>query len=40
MRVVAVPNPHFPPGDEALAEADAVVASIAELTPEALVDAA
>jgi HAD superfamily hydrolase (TIGR01509 family) len=36
MRVVAVPNPHFPPGDEALAEADAVVPSIATLHPEAL----
>jgi HAD superfamily hydrolase (TIGR01509 family) len=31
MRCVAVPNAHFPPGD-ALAEADAVVASIADLT--------
>jgi len=31
MRVVAVPNPHFPPDAEALALADAVVASTAEL---------
>ncbi|HET7129690.1 MAG TPA: HAD family phosphatase [Gaiellaceae bacterium] len=31
MRVVAVPNPHFPPDDEALALADVVVASIGEL---------
>ncbi len=36
MRVVAVPNPHFPPDDEALAQADAVVRSVAELTPELL----
>lgn len=34
MRVVAVPNPHFPPGEEALAAADAVLGSITELTPE------
>ena len=31
MRVVAVPNPHYPPDDEALALADVVVASIGEL---------
>ncbi len=31
MRVVALPNAHFPPGAEALALADAVVASPAEL---------
>ena len=36
MRVLAIPNPHFPPADEALAEADVVLASIAELTPERL----
>jgi beta-phosphoglucomutase-like phosphatase (HAD superfamily) len=34
MRVLAIPNPHFPPGDEALALADEVVDSLAELTPE------
>ena len=34
MRVIAIPNPTYPPGDEALAEADAVLASLAELTPE------
>jgi len=34
MRVVAVPNPHFPPHDDALAEADVVLGSIAELSPE------
>jgi HAD superfamily hydrolase (TIGR01509 family) len=36
MRVVAIPNRHFPPGEEALAAADVVVASLAELTPEAV----
>ena len=36
MRVVAVPNPHFPPDDESLAQADVVVRPIAELTPELL----
>jgi HAD superfamily hydrolase (TIGR01509 family) len=36
MRCVAIPNPHFPPGD-AVAEADAVVASLRKLTPEVLV---
>ena len=40
MRVVAVPNPHFPPGDEALAAADVVVASLAALTPDAVERAA
>ena len=34
MRVVAVPNRHFPPDAEALAQADAVLDSIDELTPE------
>jgi HAD superfamily hydrolase (TIGR01509 family) len=34
MRVVAIPNMRFPPGEEALAAADAVLSSIAELTPE------
>jgi HAD superfamily hydrolase (TIGR01509 family) len=38
MRVIAVPNPHFPPGDDALADTDAVVRSIADLEPEALAD--
>ena len=33
MRCVAIPNAHFPPGD-AVAEADAIVGSLAELTPE------
>jgi HAD superfamily hydrolase (TIGR01509 family) len=34
MRVLAVPNPHFPPDDEALGQADVVLASVGELTPE------
>jgi HAD superfamily hydrolase (TIGR01509 family) len=33
MRVVAIPNPDFPPGDDALAQADVILGSIAELTP-------
>lgn len=36
MRVLAIPNPSFPPDREALAEADAVLASPAELTAEAV----
>jgi HAD superfamily hydrolase (TIGR01509 family) len=34
MRVIAIPNPHFPPDPEALAAADVVLASLAELTSE------
>jgi HAD superfamily hydrolase (TIGR01509 family) len=34
MRVIAIPNPHFPPDREALAAADVVLASLAELTSE------
>lgn len=33
MRVIAIPNERFPPGEEALAEADVVLGSISELTP-------
>jgi HAD superfamily hydrolase (TIGR01509 family) len=33
MRVVAIPNSHFPPGKEALRAADVVLGSLAELTP-------
>jgi len=36
MRVIAIPNPAFPPGDEALADADLVLPSIDALTPEAV----
>ena len=34
MRVVAIPNPSYPPDEEALAQADVVIASLDELTPE------
>jgi hypothetical protein len=36
MRVIAIPNRHFPPGEEALREADVVLRSLAELTAEAV----
>ena len=36
MHVIAVPNPRFPPRPEALAEADVVLASLYELTPQAV----
>jgi HAD superfamily hydrolase (TIGR01509 family) len=36
MRVIAIPNPHFPPDAEALAHADVVLHSIDELTPEVI----
>src|SRR5215210_3640569 len=36
MRVVAVPNSRYPPDEEALAVADIVLGSIAELTPAAV----
>jgi HAD superfamily hydrolase (TIGR01509 family) len=36
MRVIAVPNPHFPPDEEALADADVVLHSISELTPDVI----
>jgi HAD superfamily hydrolase (TIGR01509 family) len=36
MRVIAIPNPSFPPGDAALADADLVLGTLAELTPEAV----
>jgi HAD superfamily hydrolase (TIGR01509 family) len=39
MRVIAFPNPSYPPDEEALAQADVIVRSLDELTPE-LVDAA
>jgi HAD superfamily hydrolase (TIGR01509 family) len=34
MRVIALPNEHYPPAPDALALADVVIASPAELTPE------
>jgi HAD superfamily hydrolase (TIGR01509 family) len=36
MGVVAIPNRRFPPGEDALAEADVVLDSLAELTPDAV----
>ena len=36
MRVVAIPNAHFPPDRDALALADVVLGSLAELTPAAV----
>jgi HAD superfamily hydrolase (TIGR01509 family) len=36
MRVIAIPNRRFPPGEEALADADVLVDSIAELNREAV----
>ena len=36
MRVIAIPNAHFPPDDDALAAADVVLDSLAELTVEAV----
>jgi HAD superfamily hydrolase (TIGR01509 family) len=38
MRVIAIPNPSYPPDEESLAQADVTIASLDELTPE-LVDA-
>jgi HAD superfamily hydrolase (TIGR01509 family) len=34
MRVIAIPNPSYPPDAEALAQADVVIRSLDELTPE------
>jgi HAD superfamily hydrolase (TIGR01509 family) len=31
MRVIAIPNPSYPPGDDALAQADVVLASLSQL---------
>jgi HAD superfamily hydrolase (TIGR01509 family) len=36
MRVIAIPNRRFPPGDDALAEADLVVETLAGLTADAV----
>jgi HAD superfamily hydrolase (TIGR01509 family) len=36
MHVVAIPNPAFPPGDDALAAADVVLESIQDLSPESV----
>jgi HAD superfamily hydrolase (TIGR01509 family) len=34
MRVIAIPNPHFPPAEDALAQADVLLRSLEELTPQ------
>ena len=34
MAVIAMPNPHYPPDDDALALAGACVHMLAEITPE------
>jgi HAD superfamily hydrolase (TIGR01509 family) len=34
MRTIAIPNPRYPPAEDALAESDLVLGSIDELTPE------
>jgi HAD superfamily hydrolase (TIGR01509 family) len=36
MRVIAIPNRHFPPDEDALGEADVLLDSLAELTAEAV----
>ena len=36
LRIVAIPNRHFPPGDDVLALADVRLDSLAELTPDAV----
>ena len=36
MRVIAIPNPQYPPADEALAVADVVLPATTALTPEAV----
>jgi len=36
LRVIAIPNHEFPPGDEALAAADVVLGSLDELTPDVI----
>ena len=39
MRVIAIPNPAYPPDEDSLAQADVTIRSLDELTPE-LIDAA
>jgi HAD superfamily hydrolase (TIGR01509 family) len=34
LRAIAIPNRHFPPAEDALAQADVALESLAELTPE------
>ena len=40
MRVIAIPNPRYPPGEEALTEASRVLGSLEALTPEVVASAA
>ena len=40
MRVVAIPNPTYPPDPDALAHADVVLGSLAELSPECVAGSA
>jgi HAD superfamily hydrolase (TIGR01509 family) len=37
MRVLAIPNPRFPPAEDALSQAEDVLASLDELTPERVI---
>ena len=39
MRVIAIPNPHFPPRRGGAGAADIVLESIAELVPELIAEA-
>jgi hypothetical protein len=39
MRVLAIPNPRYPPADDALAQADELLASLEELTPDRIAGA-
>jgi len=36
MRMVALPNPRYPPAENALEQADEIIGSLAELTPEVM----
>jgi HAD superfamily hydrolase (TIGR01509 family) len=38
MRVIAIPNPTYPPDEESLAQADVVLRALDELTPEVVAD--
>jgi len=40
MRVIAIPNASYPPDEASLAQADLTIASLAELTPDLVADAA
>jgi hypothetical protein len=36
MRVIAIPNSHYPPSEDVLGQADLVLHSLDELTPESV----